>query len=113
MRMTVLLLAALVLVGCGSSRQVRNVEPQGFLGDYSRLTPGGSGEAALRYINSDVDWAAYDKVIDEPVTVWTSGGTTAVPEQDLKTAADYLYAQLLGTRGPRFRTSRTAQIRRH
>jgi hypothetical protein len=54
MRVVVLLLAAVVRAGCGSSRPVRNVQPQGFLGDYSRLTPGAEGEAALRYINTDV-----------------------------------------------------------
>ena len=66
MRIAAWLLAALVLAGCGSSRQVRDVQPQGFLGDYSRLTTGASGEAALRYINPDADWASYDKVIVEP-----------------------------------------------
>jgi hypothetical protein len=102
MRITVWLLAALMLAGCGSSRAVRDVQPQGFLGDYSRLTPGASGEAALRYVNPDVDWAAYDKVIVAPVTVWASSGTTAVPEQDLKNAADYLYAQLRDQLGKDF-----------
>jgi uncharacterized protein YcfL len=55
MRVAVLLLAAVLLAGCGSSRPVRNVQPQGFLGDYSRLTPGAESEAGLRYINPDVD----------------------------------------------------------
>jgi hypothetical protein len=102
MRIAAWLLAALVLAGCGSSRQVRDVQPQGFLGDYSRLTTGASGEAALRYINPDADWASYDKVIVEPVTVWASGGATAVPEQDLKNVADYLYAQLRDQLGKDF-----------
>ena len=94
MRIVMLLLAAVVLAGCGSSRPVRNVQPQGFLGDYSRLTPGAEGEAALRYINPDARWASYDKVIVAPVTVWRSPATAEIPEADLKTAADYLYAQL-------------------
>jgi hypothetical protein len=94
MRIVILLLAAVVLAGCGSSRPVRNVQPQGFLGDYSRLTPGAEGEAALRYINPDARWASYDKVIVTPVTVWRSPATAEIPEADLKTAADYLYAQL-------------------
>jgi hypothetical protein len=59
-----------------------------------RLTPGAEGEAALRYINPDARWASYDKVIVAPVTVWCSPATADIPEQDLKTAADYLYAQL-------------------
>jgi hypothetical protein len=94
MRVAVLLLAAIVLAGCGSSRPVRHVQPQGFLGDYSRLTPGAEGEAALRYINPDVNWASYRKVIVAPVTVWQSPATANIHDADLKTAADYLYAQL-------------------
>ena len=102
MRVMVLFAAVLVLAGCGSSRPVRDVQPQGFLGDYSLLTRGGSGEAALRYVNADADWASYDKVIVDPVTVWTAGGATSIPEQDLKTAADYLYAQLRDELGQDF-----------
>lgn len=94
MRTVVLLVIAVALAGCGSSRPVRDVQPQGFLGDYSRLTPGAEGEAALRYINPDVQWASYDKVIVAPVTVWQSPATANIPEADLKTAADHLYAQL-------------------
>ena len=70
MRIIMLFAAMLMLAGCGSSRPVRDVQPQGFLGDYSQLTRGGEGEAALRYVNPDADWASYDKVIVEPVTVW-------------------------------------------
>jgi Protein of unknown function (DUF3313) len=70
------------------------MQPQGFLGDYSQLMPGAEGEAALRYIKPDVQWASYDKVIVAPVTVWRSPADSGIPEQDLKTAADYLYEQL-------------------
>ena len=94
MRAVVLLAVAVALAGCGSSRPVRDVQPQGFLGDYSRLTPGGAGEAALRYIKPDVQWASYDKIIVAPVTVWQSPATANIHDTDLKTAADYLYAQL-------------------
>jgi hypothetical protein len=101
-RVAVLLLAAVVLAGCGSSRPVRNVLPQGFLGDYSRLTPRAEGEAALRYINPDVNWASYRKVIVAPVTVWQSPATASIHDADLKTAADYLYAQLRNELGKDF-----------
>jgi hypothetical protein len=41
-------------------------------------------------------------VIVEPVTIWTEGGTTSVPQEDLKTAADYLHAQLRDQLGKDF-----------
>jgi Protein of unknown function (DUF3313) len=73
MRIT-MVAVVLILAACGSSRPVRDVQPQGFLGDYSQLTRGAAGEAGLRYINADADWASYDKVIVEPVQVWAAGG---------------------------------------
>jgi hypothetical protein len=101
-RIAVLLALAIALAGCGSSRPVRNVQPQGFLGNYSRLTPGAEGEAGLRYINPDVDWASYRKVIVAPVTVWQSPATANIHDADLKTASDYLYAQLRDQLGKDF-----------
>src|SRR4029453_17222357 len=102
MRSLILLAVAVALAGCGSSRPVRNVQPQGFLGDYSRLTPGAEGQAALRYINPDVNWASYRKVIIAPVTVWESPANANIHDADLKTAADYLYAQLRDQLGKDF-----------
>jgi hypothetical protein len=57
----------------------------GFLDDYSLLRPGGPGEVMLVYRNPDADWASYDKVLLEPVTLWRSGQKSfdAVPENDL------------------------------
>jgi uncharacterized protein YcfL len=57
MRGLAVLAIVLMLVGCGSSRQAREVEPQGFLGDYSMLTPGVEGQPLLRYENPNADWA--------------------------------------------------------
>ena len=84
----------LMLVGCGSSRRANEVEPQGFLGDYSMLTAGDEGQAVLRYVNTSAEWARYDKVLVEPVVVLGSSGTRDIPEEDLQTAANFLYAQL-------------------
>jgi hypothetical protein len=84
----------LLLAGCGSSRQASNVEPRGFLGDYSKLTPGGKGEAALRYVDADARWARYDKLIIEPVEVWDAAQSRDISEQDMQTQANVLYDQL-------------------
>jgi hypothetical protein len=94
MRALAVLAAMLMVAGCGTSRRAGDVEPQGFLGDYSRLTSGAEGEAILRYVNSGADWAKYDKVLIDPVTVWGSGGAQEIPEEDLQTAANFLYTEL-------------------
>lgn len=84
----------LMLAGCGTSRRADEALPQGFLGNYSMLTPGEEGQAVQRYVNPDADWAKYDKVMVDPVTVWGSARTGGIPEEDLQTAANFLYAQL-------------------
>jgi Protein of unknown function (DUF3313) len=94
MRALAVLALMLMLAGCGSSRRASEVEPQGFLGDYSMLTAGDEGEAVLRYVNKSAAWATYDKVLVEPVVVLGSSGTRDIPEEDLQTAANFLYAQL-------------------
>jgi hypothetical protein len=87
MRALAILAIMVVLAGCGSSRRAVDVEPQGFIGDYSKLTPGSEGEAVLRYVNTGADWAKYDKGLIEPVAVWGSRGADAIPEEGRTSAA--------------------------
>lgn len=44
----------------------------GFLGDYSELRPGRGNESQLIYIDRDVSFAPYERVIIEPVTLWNA-----------------------------------------
>jgi hypothetical protein len=94
MRVLAVVAIVLILAGCGSSRRADEALPQGFLGDYSMLTPGAEGEAVLRYVNTGADWAKYDKVLVDPVTVWGSTRTRDIPEADLQTAANFLHTEL-------------------
>ena len=72
------------------------VKPSGFLGDYTRLQPGGPGRALLVYRAPDANFAAYDRVLLDPVTVWLApGASEAVPRADLQRLADLLYGTLL------------------
>jgi hypothetical protein len=84
------------LSACALTSQTRTVEKSGFLGDYSQLREGGQGEAQLVYVKPGVTWARYDKVVIDPVTVWTSGDSTVaqVSEADRQLLADYLDASL-------------------
>ncbi len=81
------LAAVLVLTGCVTSRQARNVTPGGFLGpSASLLEKGEKGEEALLvYHKRDTDWTSYDKVLLDPVAIWSEKPSTLPPEQ----LADY------------------------
>jgi hypothetical protein len=92
------LAAFLALAACSAqtTRQAPAVKASGFLGDYSRLQPGGPGRALLVYRAPDTNLAAYDKVLLDPVTVWRAPGTSdAVSRADLQRLADLLYGTLL------------------
>jgi hypothetical protein len=95
-RMLVSILALVTIGGCATTRQTRSVEKSGFLGDYSELKEGGSGEAQLVYIKPGARWATYDKIVIDPVTLWTGSATdlAKVPHEDQQLLADYLDASL-------------------
>jgi hypothetical protein len=82
----------LALAGCATTEQTRSVEPSGFLGDYSQLQPGKTGQALLVYIDPAADFSRYNEVVVEPVTIWTGKGSDLadVPSQELQRLADYL-----------------------
>ncbi len=74
----------LPLCSCSTTRQARSVEPSGFLNDYSLLEEGGSGQAALVYVNPNTDFTRYKSVIIDPVSVWAPEDSKLVrldPEQ--------------------------------
>jgi Protein of unknown function (DUF3313) len=84
-----------VFGGCALTRQTRSVEKSGFLGDYSDMREGESGEAQLVYVKPNVRWSAYDKIVIDPVTLWTSTESVAnVAPEDQQLLTDYLDASL-------------------
>jgi hypothetical protein len=93
----VIVLLAALFVGCAQTEQARKVEISGFLGDYSILHKGKEGEALLIYINPNIDFAVYDKVIFDPVTVWRGEGSKLydVPKADLQRLANYLHTAIV------------------
>ena len=86
-RSRLLAVALLFAVACTTRAPRRAPAPDhsGFLDDYSLLGPGREGGFALVYRNPKVDWAKYDEVLLEPVTLWRSGrkALDPVPEGDL------------------------------
>jgi hypothetical protein len=91
----VFLLLVITFMGCAGSKQGRNVEMSGFLGDYSMLTKGEKGQELLRYNNPKAKWASYKKIILDPVMIWRDSKIHEnVPEEDLQRLSDYLYSLL-------------------
>jgi Protein of unknown function (DUF3313) len=66
----------------------------GFFGDESTmLHPGEEGQAAMVYLNPDVHWSQYNKILLEPVEFWDSSNSTVSPaDQHMLTA--YFYNRL-------------------
>lgn len=91
-----MLLIAL-FAGCTQTKQARKVETSGFLGDYSMLQEGKAGEALLLYLNPNADWASYDKVLFESVTIWHGEDSKLddIPKADLQRLANYLHTAIV------------------
>ena len=77
LKITAPLLAVALLAGvtaCKTTRQQTKGTPEvsGFLGDYSQLQEGTSGQARLVYWAQGVNWAKYTKVWIKPIELWKS-----------------------------------------
>ena len=86
-------LVTLLAAGCAGTTRDRNVYYSGFLGDYSKLVEGGDKQAERRYLRPHVDWAAYNKVLLDPVTMWRGDASRSkgVSSHDAQMMANYFY----------------------
>ncbi len=55
---------------CSTTQQAESIRKSGFLGDYSQLRKGGEEQALLRYVNPNVRWSRYNKIILKPVKIY-------------------------------------------
>lgn len=81
----------------GATKQIDQVQPvNGFLPSPSLLQPGGNGRAALYYVNDQVPMSSYNKIMLDPVQIWTSPGSklSAVPAKQRNAAANTFYSDL-------------------
>lgn len=78
------------LVACPATRQARTVAPSGFLGaDASLLAKSGDdSDPKLYYVDSQINWKGYDKLLLDPVTIWRNPGTKGVSQTDAQTLAN-------------------------
>jgi hypothetical protein len=87
-----LVTAAVIVAACATTRQSRGTgDESGFLGDYSDLREGEKGEPQLIYIKPDVDWAKYDSIHIESVTIWRDEKTEDVPVEEKQILTDFFY----------------------
>jgi hypothetical protein len=87
----------LSMAACATTRQTRSAKKLGFLKDYSQLRKGKSGEAQYLYINPQVRFSAYKKLMIDPISVRASkdGSLAKVPRAELQDLANHLYGALL------------------
>jgi len=71
--LALLTLPVLFGLGCAETMPGRHPTGVGFLSDYSELTKGTKSQAELVHVTPGVDWAAYDKILLDPVSIY--GGT--------------------------------------
>jgi len=94
MKLVTLLSASLLASGCATTYQEHDVEPAGFLGNYSMLKEGEGDQALLIYRNPALNKICknYDKVMLEPVTMWVKGESSIadVSAEDRQNLKAYL-----------------------
>ena len=84
----------------GATKQIDKVQPvSGFIPSPSLLRPGGKGHAALFYVNNEVRLSSYNKIMLDPVQIWTAPGSklSRVPVIQRKAAANTFYSDLFTT----------------
>ncbi|MFA5092900.1 MAG: DUF3313 domain-containing protein [Candidatus Omnitrophota bacterium] len=98
MKKLFVLFIALAIVGCASTEQVPNVRQSGFLGDYSNLHKGRSGQAEFVYRDLNADFGKYQKIIIDPVQLWAAqdedSTLSKLSREDQQLLVDYLFVAL-------------------
>jgi hypothetical protein len=88
-----------VLSACAATKQAALPTPtagSAFLPDPALLRPGTPGEVDQVYRNPNANWGAYNKVLLEPVTIWSGRGSDMdkASPQERKALADAFYTSL-------------------
>ena len=81
----------------GGTKQMKDVRPvRGFLPQPGLLRPGGSGQAALVYVNPAANFPSYNKVLLHAVTIMTTpdSALNKVPQKTRQAVANNFYAYL-------------------
>ncbi len=88
----------LALAGCATTRQVREDQRSGFLGDYSMLRQGVGSEANYVYIDESAGWSKYTKIWIKPIELWKSSDPEAqlgkLSKENQQLLVDEFYAAM-------------------
>jgi hypothetical protein len=87
---------AALLCACSTTYEAREVQPSGFLGDYSQLKKIDQDKVALLYANDDADRKKYDRVMIDPIQMYgpTNGALAKLSKEDQQRLVNYLDASL-------------------
>lgn len=94
-RLTLLCGCFMLLIACASTHQTRKaMDSSGFLGDYSQLGPGKSGEALKLYISPSANFKSYTKILMDPVKIYAvkGGDLEKISKDDRQRLVDYFHA---------------------
>lgn len=102
-------LVLLLAPSCATTHAVRHVKTSGFLGDYSQLRPGGSGEPALIY-RRPAAGSGYAKLLIDPVVAYAGQDNRLhkLSPEDRQALLDYFHAALREQLGQDFALVETA-----
>lgn len=87
---------SILVAGCAKTVKKDKVEPKGFISDVSMLEEDPEGKVTLVYINENVDFASYDKVWLETITIYVFEGSKLadMPEEKQKKLLAYMQVAL-------------------
>jgi len=106
------LLAALLLTGCAYSYQARKVTPTSFLGPSASLLQKGKGhgDPLLVYRRPGTAWTSYDKIIVDPIEIWTTNSSSSAEEwSDVQKLAKDFHQTLTEKLAASYRIVETSQ----
>ena len=94
--LSLMVFIGMLCVSCATTHQTRKAATSEFLGDYSQLKEGKGDQALMVYIDENVNFSLYDKVIIDPVRLVASEDSdmAKISKEDLQAIADYFYAAL-------------------
>lgn len=87
---------SILVAGCSKTVKKDKVEPKGFISDVSMLEEDPEGKVTLVYINENVDFASYDKVWLETITIYVFEGSKLadMPEEKQRKLLAYMQVAL-------------------